>query len=121
MLKTLEFNRYRSKRFLENQTTPTPLTVFGGTQPNASPCGNPFATSLPQQSVVFQLLCAGDATLLVLPSNISGVSHRASEILELSVLSTKRSWQLLQDHAWSPAVIPLEHVSRTLRSSLIDT
>ena len=74
------FHRLLLRNVLESLTTLIPSTVCGNTLTNASTCGKPSAIWLPPPSVEFPSLHAGDATSHVLPSNISGRSHRVSEL-----------------------------------------
>ena len=113
---TVMNNRFLGRKSLESQTTLTPLTACGNIQQNASHCGKRCATSLPQPSVESPVPPAGVATLPVLPSTTSGISHQASELWKLNVLSSRNFSKLLLEHVWSLVVNQLAPVLMHLKN-----
>merc|ERR1711976_71930 len=90
------------------QTTPTLLTVSGGTHTNASICGRASATSstLPYAASVSP--STGAVSLLASPSGTSGTSHPSSVCLRSSspslVVSTPSSYMPAAILAVKPVV-----------------
>ncbi len=99
-------------RCLESLMQSTPLTVHGSSAILASRCGSDFAMWLPLRYADVSSLAVGDATSVVWPSSISGISHLVSRPMRSTSSVLAKSMVLSSTLAVILAVKPVENASR---------